>query len=100
MSRFPVNYTHRIFSDHYFIEWLANIPENQSFEILRYLMHIRCSSLYYPGDHNIILESAKDYCLKNNLLTKDKIGGAFKKCEDPEYLIIHKDTINFVSLQT
>ena len=57
-------------------------------------MHIKSSSKYHRGEHNIILESEEKEC--NEILKIDRkyLGGAFKSEEDPLFLSVHNEQIS------
>ena len=87
-----VEYSHRVLCNSNFLDWLSQQPDRE--QLLSRLMHIKSSSKYHRGEHNIILESEEKICMEMPKINQKYLGGAFKSEEDPEFLSIHTDHIS------
>ena len=87
-----VQYPNRILCDAHFLNWLTQQQDKE--KLLRCLMYIKATSLHHRKQHNLILNSECSNCSENHKIDSNYLGGAFKVCEDPEFISIYKEQIS------
>lgn len=71
-----VNYPQRILADEGFVEWLIKRSDRE-FYFMK-LTHIKCSSLHYKKEHNLVLQEEFEKIVKSGTIKDITLKEAFK----------------------
>jgi hypothetical protein len=86
-----IKYTHRLICDSDFLHWLSKQQDKE--ELLKQLMYIKSTSVFWKHQNNLILSSESKNCSTNKNINEKYLGAAFKKIEDPIFLLQYREQL-------
>ena len=97
--KIEVDYEFRIVADSNFFIWLSSQEDAIKRDIKLYMMHIKASSIFQRGKHNLILPSSHSKVIKDGEISEEDLG-AFVKLDKNISFITLDEMVQVIKYST